>query len=50
MRVVNTPFFIVFKPDKKAYHLKGGDNWYNKQGQTRGSSCFMIVYEKRNHY
>jgi hypothetical protein len=31
MRVVNTPFFIVFKPDKKAYYIKGGGNWFTAQ-------------------
>jgi hypothetical protein len=27
MRIVNTPFFIVFDPKAKAYHLKGGSEW-----------------------
>jgi uncharacterized membrane protein YgcG len=31
MRVVNTPFFIVFKPDKKMYYLKGGNDWFTAQ-------------------
>jgi uncharacterized membrane protein YgcG len=27
MRIVNTPFFIVFDPEKKNYYLKGGSEW-----------------------
>jgi uncharacterized membrane protein YgcG len=27
MRIVNTPFFIVFEPEKKNYYLKGGSEW-----------------------
>jgi uncharacterized membrane protein YgcG len=27
MRIVNTPFFIVFDPEKKNYYLKGGNEW-----------------------
>jgi hypothetical protein len=28
MRVVNSPFFIVFKSATKTYYLKGGDKWF----------------------
>jgi hypothetical protein len=27
MKIVNTPFFIVFDPEKKIYYLKGGSEW-----------------------
>ncbi len=27
MRVVNSPFFIVYDSDKKIYYLKGGNDW-----------------------
>jgi len=27
MRVVNTPFILIFDPAAKAYYLKGGDTW-----------------------
>ena len=29
MRVVNTPFIILFDPSKKSYFLKGGPVWYS---------------------
>ncbi|MHC4436514.1 MAG: carbohydrate-binding family V/XII [Planctomycetota bacterium] len=29
MRVVNTPFFMLFDPKSKAYYLKGGNDWLN---------------------
>jgi hypothetical protein len=28
MRVINTPFFIVFDPTAKTYFLKGGQEWF----------------------
>jgi uncharacterized membrane protein YgcG len=27
MRIVNTPFFILFDPETKTYYLKGGSEW-----------------------
>ena len=35
MRIVNTPFFIVFDPEKKNYYLKGGSEWLSTKDIMR---------------